>query len=68
MSKRSHCIKIFHQEKKYFKKNMDIMSYLLEKKNIEVPNELEKLVDSSEHCHSAHFQGDIKYTLSVIFK
>ena len=40
------------------------MSQLLEKHNIEVPDELEKHVDSSEHCHSAQFQGDIKYALS----
>ena len=43
---------------------MDIMSHLLEKHNIEIPYELEKLVDSLEHCHSAQFQGDITYALS----
>ena len=47
---------------------MDIMSQLLEKHNIEVPNELENPVDSSEHCHSVQFQGDIKYPLSSIVK
>ena len=45
---------------------MDIMSHLLEKHKIEVPDELEKLVDSSKQCHSAHLQGDITYALSSI--
>ena len=47
---------------------MDIVSQLLEKHNIEVPDELEKPVDSLEHCHSAQFQGDITYDLSTRFK
>ena len=41
------------------------MSQLLEKNKIEVPDELEKPADSSEHCHSAQFQGDITYDLSA---
>ena len=57
-SKCSYCSKGFHSKK------MDIMSRLLEKHKIEVPDELEKPVDSSEHCHSAQFQGDITYALS----
>ena len=44
---------------------MNIMSHLLEKHKIEVLDELEKHVDSSEQCHSAHFQGDITYALSA---
>ena len=44
---------------------MDIKSHLLEKHKIEVLDELEKPVDSSEQCHSAHFQGDITYALSA---
>ena len=44
---------------------MDIMSQLLEKHKIEVPNELEKPTDSSEQCHTAQFQGDITYALSA---
>ena len=44
------------------------MSQLLEKHNIEVPDELEKPVDSSEHCHSAQLQGDINYALSTRVK
>ena len=55
----------FHLEKKCFKKNMDIMSQLLEKHKIEVPDELEKPADSSEQCHTAQFQGDITYALSA---
>ena len=47
---------------------MDIMSHLLEKHNIEVLDELEKLVDSLEHCHSAQFQGNINYALSARVK
>ena len=43
----------FHSENNFFKNKMEIMSWLLEKHKIEVPDELEKLVDSSEHCHSA---------------
>ena len=43
------------------------MSQLLEKHNIEVPEELEKHVDSSEQCQSAQFQGDLTYSLSAIF-
>ena len=39
-SKCSYCRKGFHSEKKCFKKNMDIMSQLLEKHKIEVPEEL----------------------------
>ena len=41
------------------------MSQLLEKHKIEVPDELEKLADSSEQCHTAQFQGDITYALSA---
>ena len=44
---------------------MEIMSQLLEKHNIEVPDELEKPADSSEQCHTAQFQGDITYALSA---
>ena len=43
----SYCIKLFHPKNKCFKKNMEIMSQLLEKNNIEVPGELEKPGDSS---------------------
>ena len=63
-SKFSYCRKGFHPKKKFFNKNMDIFSHLLEKHNIEVLVELEKAVDSSEHCHSVQFQGDINYALS----
>ena len=42
------------------------MSQLLEKHNIEVPDELEKPANSLEQCHSAHFQDDITYALSAI--
>ena len=52
-SKCSYCSKGFHHEKKCFKKKMDIMSQLLKKHNIKVPDELEKLVEFSKHCHSA---------------
>ena len=62
-SKCYYCRKGFHLENKCFNNKMDTMSHLLEKHNIEVPDELEKLVDSSEHCHSAHFQGNITYAL-----
>ena len=44
------------------------MSHFLEKHKIEVPYELEKPADSSEHCHSAQFQGDINYALSARVK
>ena len=44
---------------------MDIMSQLLEKHKIEVPDEPEKPADSSEQCHTAQFQGDITYALSA---
>ena len=64
-SKFSYCSKDFNSENKCFKNNMDIMSQLLDKHKIEFPDELEKLVDSSEQCHSAHFQGDITYALSA---
>ena len=67
-SKCSYCRNGFHSEKKCFKNNMDIMSQLLEKHKIEVPDELEKPVDSLEHCHSAQFQGDITYDLSARFQ
>ena len=60
----SYCNKGFHIEKKCFKKKMDIMYQLLEKHNIEVSYEPEKLADSSEHYHSAQFQGDINFSLS----
>ena len=56
--------KVFNPKKKFFKNNMDIMSWVLENQNIKVPDELEKSVESSEHCHSAQFQGDISYALS----
>ena len=54
-SKCYYCIKGFHLENKCFKKNMDIMSQLLENHNIEVLDELEKHVDSSKHCLSVQF-------------
>ena len=44
------------------------MSQLLEKHKIEVLDELEKPADSSEHCHSAQFQGDITFALSARVK
>ena len=40
ISKCSYCIKVFHLEKKFFHNNIYIMSHLLEKHNIEVPDEL----------------------------
>ena len=52
-SKFSDWSKGFNPENKFLKKKLDIMSQLLEKHNIEVPDELEKPVDYSEHCHSA---------------
>ena len=52
-SKCYYCIKVFHPENKCFKKNMDILSQLLEKHNIEVLDELEKPIDSSKDFHSA---------------
>ena len=61
----SYCRNGFNSENKCFKKNMDIMSQLLEKHKIEVPEELEKPVDSSEQCQTAQFQGDINYALSA---
>ena len=63
-SKCYYCRKGFHSKKKCFNKNMDIMSQLLEKHKIEVPDELEKPVVSLEECHSVQFQGDITYDLS----
>ena len=63
-SKCSYCRNGFLLENKCFKNNMEIMSQLFEKHNIEVPDKLEKHVESSEHCHSAQFQGDINYALS----
>ena len=67
-SKCSYCSKIFHTENKCFKKKLDIMSQFLEKHNIEVPDELEKPVESSKHFHSAQFQGDINYALNARVK
>ena len=67
-SKCSYCSKGFNLENIFFKNNMDIISQLLEKHNIEVPDELEKPPDSSEYCHSTQFQGDINYASSSIFK
>ena len=64
-SKYSYYSKGFHTKKKFFKNNMEIMYQLLENHNIEVPNELEKPVESSEHCHSVEFQGDINYALTA---
>ena len=45
-SKCSYCSKGFHTKNKCFKKNMDIMSQLLQKHNIEVPDELKKPIES----------------------
>ena len=47
---------------------MGIMSQLLEKHNIEVPDEVEKPNESSEHCHSAQSQGNMNYALSARVK
>ena len=47
---------------------MEIMSHLLEKHNIEVPDELENLVESSKQCHSVQSQGIINYALSARVK
>ena len=46
-SKYSYCRKGFNLEKKCFNKNLNIISRLLEKHNIEVPDELENPVESS---------------------
>ena len=69
-SKCSYYNKGFHSEKKCFKKKMDIiiMSRLLEKHNIKVLDELEKPVESPEHCHGAQFPGNINYALSARVK
>ena len=67
-SKCSYCSKGFHPNNKCFKKNMGIMSHLLEKNNIEVLDEPEKSADSSEHYHSVQFQGDKNYSLSARLK
>ena len=58
----------FHPKNNFFKMNLDIMSNFLENYNIEFPDEIEKHVESSEHCHRAQSQGNIKYSLSDIFK
>ena len=46
-SKCYSCSKGFHSENKCFKKAMQIMYQLLEKHNIDVPDELENPVESS---------------------
>ena len=51
-SKCFYCRKGFHSYTNHFNNKMDIMSQLLEKHNIEVLDELEKLADSLEQCHS----------------
>ena len=58
-NKLSYCSKGFNTNNKCFNNNMDIMSQLLKKNNIEVPDELEKPVESSKHCHNTHFEGDL---------
>ena len=64
----SYYINGFHPKKKCFKKNMDIIYQLLEKHNIEVPNELEKPAKSLEQCHSGRSQGSMNYSLSTRVK
>ena len=54
-SKCYYCSKGFHPEKKCFNNNMEIMSHILEKHNIKVPDELEKPSNYSEHYHSVQF-------------
>ena len=44
------------------------MSHLLEKHNIEVPDDLEKPTKPSKHYHSVQPKGNITYTLSARFK
>ena len=63
-SKFYYCRNGFHTKNKCFNKSMDIISHLLDKGSIEVPDELEKPAKSLEYCHSAQFQGDINYSLS----
>ena len=63
-SKCSYFRKGFHSYNNCFNNNMYIMSQLLDKQKIEVPDELEKSVDSSKHCHNAQFQGYITYSLN----
>ena len=46
----------------------DIMSQFLEKHSIHVLDELEKHVESLEHCHSAQSQGNINCSLSSSVK
>ena len=64
LAKCSYFGKGFHSQKKCFKKNIEIIAQFFEKHNIDVPDELEKLVESSEHCHNAQSQGNINYALS----
>ena len=51
-SKCSYWSKFFHSEKKFFNKKMDIMANFLEKHNIDVPDEVEKPVESLDQCHT----------------
>ena len=47
---------------------MDIMAQFLEKHNIDVPDELEKLVESLELCHGVQSQVNINFSLSAKVK
>ena len=46
-SKCSYCSKGFHPKKKFFNKKRGVMSWLLDKNDIEVPDELEKPIEPS---------------------
>ena len=72
-SKCSYYSKGFHFEKSCFKKKMGIMTQLLERHNIDVPDfakkkEPKKPIDPQVHCHNAHSKGDECYDFSARIK
>ena len=66
----TYCNKTSHNEKSCFKKKLDIMTQLLERNNIDVPDfeRREKSIDPQEHCHTMQFKGNDCHALVSIVK
>ena len=60
ISQCTYCRKYSHNENSFFKNKMDIMTQLLERNNIDVPDfaRREKSVDPQGNCNTVQFKGN----------
>ena len=70
ISQCTYCRKYYHNEISCFKSKMDIMSQLVERNNIDVPDFAKrgKYVDPQGHCNTVQFKGNDDYDLVARIK